>query len=48
MIIVRFHLCDELQVVDVVLLCDDELVDVTLPLPLHGTQHVQQMEVRTP
>lgn len=42
------HLGDELQVVDIVLLCDDELMDVALPLPLHGTQHVQQMEVSTP
>lgn len=41
-------LCDQLQVVNVVLLCDDELVDVALPLPLHGAQHVQQMEVSTP
>lgn len=42
------HLCDELQVVDVVLLGDDQLVDVALPLPLHGTQHVQQVEVSAP
>lgn len=41
-------LCDELQIVDVVLLSDDQLVDVSLPLPLHGTQHVQQMEVSAP
>lgn len=41
-------LCDELQVVDVVLLGDDELVDVSLPLPLHGAQHVQQVEVSAP
>lgn len=48
MTIVCVHLCDELQVVDIVLLCDDELVDVALSLPLHGTQHVQQMEVSAP
>lgn len=39
---------DELQVVDVVLLGDDQLVDVSLPLPLHGTQHVEQVEVGAP
>lgn len=48
MTIACVHLRDELQVVDVVLLCDDELVDVALSLPLHRTQHVQQMEVSTP
>lgn len=42
------YLCDELQVVDVVLLGDDQLVDVPLPLPLHGAQHVQQMQVSAP
>lgn len=39
---------DQLQVVDVVLLGDDQLVDVALPLSLHGTQHVQQVEVSAP
>jgi len=42
------YLGDELQVVDVVLLGDDELVDVALPLPLRGAQHVQQVEVGAP
>lgn len=42
------YLRDELQVVDVVLLGDDQLVDVALPLPLHGAQHVQQMQVSAP
>lgn len=42
------YLCDELQIVDVVLLGDDQLVDVPLPLPLHGAQHVQQVQVSTP
>lgn len=42
------YLRDELQVVDVVLLGDDQLVDVPLPLPLHGAQHVQQMQVSAP
>lgn len=42
------HLCHQLQVVHVVLLGDDELVDVALPLPLGGGQHVQQVQVSTP
>lgn len=42
------HLCHQLQVVDVVLLGDDELVDVALPLPLRGRQHVQEVQVCTP
>lgn len=42
------HLCDELEIVDVVLLCDDQLVDVPLSLPLHRTQHVQQVKVSAP
>lgn len=45
---VRVYLRDELQVIDVVLLGDDQLVDVSLPLPLHGAQHVQQMQVSAP
>lgn len=44
----RVYLCDELQIVDVVLLGDDQLVDVSLPLPLHGAQHVQQVQVSAP
>lgn len=42
------HLCHQLQVVDIVLLGDNELVDVALPLPLGGGQHVQQVQVCTP
>jgi hypothetical protein len=42
------YLCDELQIVDVVLLCDNEFMCVALPLPLHGAQHVQQVEVSAP
>lgn len=49
---IKMRLCvylgDELQIVDVVLLGDDQLMDVALPLPLHRTQHVQQVEVGTP
>ena len=42
------YLRDQLQVVDVVLLSEDELVSVALPLPLLGTQHVEQVQVSTP
>lgn len=35
-----WYLCDQLQVIHIVLLCDNEFVDVALPLPLSRGQHI--------
>jgi len=42
------YLCDQLQIIYVVLFCDNELVDVPLPFPFSRRQHIQKMQVCTP
>lgn len=42
------HLDDQLQIVHVPLLCLNQLVNVALPLPLHGLHCVQGLEIGAP
>lgn len=42
------YLCDQLQIIYIVLFCDNELMDVSLPFPFGRRQHIQKMQVCTP
>lgn len=44
----RPHLDDQLQIIHVPLFCLNQLVNVALPLPLHGLHCVQGLEIGTP
>lgn len=42
------YLCDQLQIIYIVLFCDNELMDVSLPFSFSRCQHIQKMQICTP